>query len=574
MNMRKRLLATAFLAMGAVSSQALEITVTGAANSTAKGTSSEGTLTTIVADLIVDNVSSNGTLGHTITGLSLDTTGAGNDSVRIEFYVNGDGNQILQTSGTGSAGWLSPGGTTLNANGEYIQLSNTLVRVDLNGVPGSGSGSFVGFTKVAFGSWNADGSHVATANGLATPADGSEKILVLPSDPTLKTWFDTTANTGAPRDAAGSWRPEGWDFVIDVVQSGIAETAFTGAVDSDWNTAGNWTNGVPTASALTYVNSNLTANIGGGSVSALSLEVAGIVGQSGTVTNGTLTIGQTTSIAVSSNTTGVVDLTSITAGAADQAANIATAPNANGRLVTGSGSLIAADLNMATFSNSVGVLDLGTGSLSANAESVVSSGIASSGTVDVATLDMNSVKIAIGTARDSYGRVTAGSASGMSALTMGSGSNSVAHFEATSGLTTHGANIYTAVARDSEITMTYPDGLALSGNANFNIGDGRDSTGTLTASSLTLGSGNSDLILNGGRDSTAIFNLGGGKIIMSYTNDVRVGAGIGSSHNLTTADFAITGPIGNFNVGEGTGEFTNLFNTHETVGPLDVLVPF
>lgn len=191
----------------------ITIAIDSAANSTARGTSDQGTFSTILADLIADNSAPPGTLAHTITGLTLDETGGANDSIRIEFTVTTGGNQNIQTSGTTQNGWLSPGSTTLNSNGDWIQLSPSLVRVDLNGGTGNGFGSFAGFTQVQLGSWAAD--HIATVNGILfeKPSAGAG-YLTLPNDPNLKALFDTAANTGTAKDCVGSWRPEGWSFQI------------------------------------------------------------------------------------------------------------------------------------------------------------------------------------------------------------------------------------------------------------------------------------------------------------------------------------------------------------------------
>ena len=37
-----------------------------------------------------------------------------------------------------------------------------------------------------------------------------------------------------------------------------AQTAWTGATSSDWNTAGNWTNGVPGVGVLAFLTNNST----------------------------------------------------------------------------------------------------------------------------------------------------------------------------------------------------------------------------------------------------------------------------------------------------------------------------
>lgn len=215
--MKQTYLAILGLLLVAGTSQAALITVTGAANSTTRGTADLGSVLTTT--LVTDNTAPPQALAVTVSGLNVDGIGGDNDSVVLAFTVTTDG-QNIQTSGTTQAGWLSSGGVTLNANGEFVQVDYAGMSVDLNGLAGSGNGtsgeSFLGFTGVGLGSWAAN--HVAVVNGISQAyVDGTaDKHIALPNDPSIKSWFDTAANTGAALDSAGSWRPENFDFQFEV----------------------------------------------------------------------------------------------------------------------------------------------------------------------------------------------------------------------------------------------------------------------------------------------------------------------------------------------------------------------
>lgn len=207
-----------FMSIGSV--QAVTVSVSGAANSTAQGSSDFGTFSTALAGLVGDNTSPPQTLTHTVSGLTIDGHGLANDSVVLNFTITTDG-QNIQTSGTSAAGWFSSGATTLNGNGEFVQIDYASMTVTLSGGGATATESFIGFTGVSFGSWAA--GHTATANGLSITFDDQivddNRFLDLSgggADPSLKTLFDTAANNGSGTDAAGSWRPEGWDFQFEV----------------------------------------------------------------------------------------------------------------------------------------------------------------------------------------------------------------------------------------------------------------------------------------------------------------------------------------------------------------------
>ncbi len=60
-------------------------------------------------------------------------------------------------------------------------------------------------------------------------------------------------------------------------------------------------------------------------------------------------------------------------------------------------------------------------------------------------------------------------------------------------------------------------------------------------------------------------------IVMNPTNGLFVGIAVGSSHNLLASNFSVTGPIGDIEIGEGTGaEIAAVINANASVGSLVV----
>jgi hypothetical protein len=232
--MKKVLLITAILALGAVAAQATVIELNRFSNtdhsspgfdgsfpatgwiSTDGGSTTNATAVYDVSTFVADDVASPAPLAYTVTGLDIDGVGGANDQVVVNFTVNTDG-QNLQTVWSGTepqnAGWLSSGGTTLNANGEYVQFDFASMSVDLNGGTGNGSGTFDGFSAVSFGSFTVAGE-VGVANGLTLAlADGKDLDLTAGGlDSNLQMVYDT-----AQGSVGGGYRPEAWSFQVTVI---------------------------------------------------------------------------------------------------------------------------------------------------------------------------------------------------------------------------------------------------------------------------------------------------------------------------------------------------------------------
>jgi hypothetical protein len=232
--MKKLLILTAILAIGAVSSHAVLIEVSEASNTDKTGNgsgngwaSTDGGVTTnaayAVSTQIIDGSASGSTLGYTISGLTIDGTGTGDDSVIINFSVaamNAGSLSVIDTAADQkNTGWLAPTGTTLNGNEDSLTITFDSLSVLLNGSADAtytAASSFDGFTGVALGSWNAD-NHIGTVNGVQTV--GGINIIDLTgtagADTSLLATF--TVVDGASDNDAGSWRPEAWDFQVTAI---------------------------------------------------------------------------------------------------------------------------------------------------------------------------------------------------------------------------------------------------------------------------------------------------------------------------------------------------------------------
>ena len=155
------------------------------------------------------------------------------------------------------------------------------------------------------------------------------------------------------------------------------------------------------------------------------------------------------------------------------------------------------------------------GSLDILRSTTIGSGVASSGTVS--TVSFDTAGLALATGKSAYGKLASTSlALNIPSANMATGSNSVGVIEVT--------------------------------------------TGTIVAESINLATG---------QDSTLTATLPTGAFVLNATNNLFVGTGVGSSHNLVADAFAITGPIGDFGVGEGTGaSITSLFSANDTFGSI------
>ena len=96
---------------------------------------------------------------------------------------------------------------------------------------------------------------------------------------------------------------------LDIVRVPGVDTTWTGSLNTNWNTAANWTNGVPTASNLAII-PNLTNDpiaAGAVSVSGMSIQSGAFVTINGAVTNtGTITVSSGASFIAKTSVTGTV----------------------------------------------------------------------------------------------------------------------------------------------------------------------------------------------------------------------------------------------------------------------------
>ena len=216
--MKKLVLTTAILAMGAGAAQATIVDVTFLNNSGVGTTTTLGSigLTTQIAP---SDIAPPQNLVYTISGLNLDGIGGANDSVQLNFTATTDGQNIFAR--LTAAGWLSSGGSTLNGNGavpgadEFLTMTFTSMDITADDMTGV-SGSFLGFTSVQMGSWG--GSHTSVVNGVTYGSvDGVEnKNIDLTTDGnSLNDLSVTTAFVDGI--SAGSFRPEKYDFQIEVI---------------------------------------------------------------------------------------------------------------------------------------------------------------------------------------------------------------------------------------------------------------------------------------------------------------------------------------------------------------------
>lgn len=137
------------------------------------------TATLDVSTFILDDVSQPAPLGYTVEGLDIDGIGGNNDSIVLMLSVSTDGQNIQTVSNATeprNAGWLSSGGATLNADGEYIQFDFTSLVVNLNEGSNNGTGTFDGFTAVRIGGFGA--GDIGLANGIVRSFDDGDLPLI------------------------------------------------------------------------------------------------------------------------------------------------------------------------------------------------------------------------------------------------------------------------------------------------------------------------------------------------------------------------------------------------------------
>lgn len=228
------------------------------------------------------------------------------------LFSNNTGGKIIGT------GWIAPGafenaggtltpGTpigTMNFSGDENFSHNTL-EIEVNGTGAAGTN----YDQVEVrGTATLGGTLAVTINYTATVGD---EITIL-SPYTTAGVFDNV--TGLPANWHINYKPTG----VTLSYGFAYETIWTGAVNTDWNNAGNWTGGVPTATmdvtipnvtndpllnTATGVAKTILVQSGGnltiGAAGTLAINnstVQGILNQGTVQNNGTINIGGTAAV--------------------------------------------------------------------------------------------------------------------------------------------------------------------------------------------------------------------------------------------------------------------------------------
>ena len=434
--------------------------------------------------------------------------------IQDELVIDNDATLVLKTEGTNVV--------TIGGNTIALELGSTsTLDMQLGGSPSVGD-----TWKIMTGVTSFDG---------VVGGDG---------DGTFGTVHDSTDNSRSFIVHYGSGLAAAGEVVVELAQPPVQTDFTNGSADGTWANASNWSNGVPDILTIASINNNLTADLSGGAGTTKYLLVGTQVSESGTVQNGTLTVARTTSIGTSSNAVGTVNVTSYTGGASNDVTTIGSGQDSSGSLVAATGSITSDTLNVGTGIDSSGTLNLGSGSINVISTTDIGGGSGALGTVSASSATLSGVVLDIGSGASASGSLVASSGTVYpTMLAVASGSNSVGTLTVTSGTITNASSI--------------------------SIAAGQDSTGALTASTLVLEDG-VDFRVATGKDSTATIAISN-PIVLASTNGMFIGTGVGSSHNLTAADFSITGPIGNIGVGEGTGtEIEALINANDSLGALTV----
>lgn len=331
-------------------------------------------------------------------------------------------------------------------------------------------------------------------------------------------------------------------------------------------------NGKNSDGLLKITDSNDTA------IKASNLEVAGGADSRGELDAGgkDLLLDREVIVAKGNRSVGTVVFDDVQTGLdGGYSVSIAGAKSAQGSFTANSGSMTGSDFSLGTSSNSVGILDVGTGTLAFT----------------------NLFKVASG--KNSSGDITAGSIS-VENLTIGSGDFSIGTVTTTSGLTlADGGSLNVGTGIDSLVTTTEP--ITLAGTlGDFAVGPGASDTvanlintvnssgsisvkrnltisgGTHVITNLTVNFGGNitidsvnvpNLTIGSGLLSTGTVTTIGG-LTLADGGNLTIGTGI-DSLAITTEPITLAGTLGDFAVGSGASEtVVNLINTTDSFGEI------
>ena len=184
------------------------------------GTASIGTLT---KDANVVDGAGPQNLTFTISGLTIDDTGIGDDNVQITFVANAfDATDtpidIESGADNSSQGFFSAGGVWLR-NQRYVTLAFSSMTVNLSGGTDNGFGDFLGFTNITMDSWGTGDEAVINGDFVEFDSgDFTDGEFTLANTQSFQL---ETQNTGLGTD----FRARDWDFELSV--SAVPEPSST-----------------------------------------------------------------------------------------------------------------------------------------------------------------------------------------------------------------------------------------------------------------------------------------------------------------------------------------------------------
>jgi hypothetical protein len=467
--------------------------------------------------------------GATFTQTTGTTLVTGILSSNQSIVINGG---TLRGTGTVAAavtngGNISPGSPDspgiLTINGNYTQTSTGTLTILTNGT--TAGTQYAQLAVAGTGAVTLNGSLSLDLNYLASVGDTWQFIDKQSSGAVAGTFI------GLPEGAAVQFGPtiNSLTYVAGVGSNDptltvtSVSTVWTGAVNSDWNTAGNWNTGiVPGAGDDVRIDAGATTTISSGSIAVRSLQSAGTL---------QIDSGAALSLTMASTLGGTLNLSGTIAGAGDL--TITGTTNLTGGMISGTGAL--------TIASSGSVTSTGTSSSSRS--------ITNTGTVNVAsgTLTSSAGFVNQGTLKG-FG-ILAGNVSNAGTITPGNGSSTgiltVAgnYTQTTAGTLVVLANGTTAGSAYSQLAVT--GSVALAGalsltvdyssllNDSFKVIDNQGSS-AVSGSFANFSEGAQVVVGTRILQSTYLAGSGGNDGSLSITGNVRTWIG-GASGDWNTA---------------------------------------
>ena len=183
----------------------------------------------------------------------------------------------------------------------------------------------------------------------------------------------------------------------------------------------------------------------------------------------------------------------------------------------------------------------------------------------------SAASLSVGTAANASGTVQNGALNVAEATEIGSAANATGTVSVTSfNGGTSGDNLSIATGAASSGSLVAGSGTLSANDLSIATGDSSAGTLSLTSGSVTVAGA---VNIASGEDSTAT-TVAGTSVALASGSGLFVGTGSGALHNFTASNFSITGPIGDFAVGEGTGNsIKSLFSANDTLGSVTVNSP-